>query len=53
MSIKQKLESVEKLNNFNIDRVQKKFTGKTTVNWYEGEPKDIVIDVRKEIKNLK
>lgn len=36
--LKDKLEKVQYINNKNIDLVHKRFTGKRTIHWKDGEP---------------
>lgn len=38
-TVNEKLEKVQYINNKNIDLVHKRFTGKLTIHWQNGEPK--------------
>ena len=47
VSTKVKLEKVQYVNNKNLDLVHKRFTGKLTIHWKEGEPmKEELYDFR-------
>ena len=48
--IDENLEKVEYLNNENIDLVHKKWTGRKTVHWKEGEPMEEEDYTKKKIK---
>jgi len=50
---KQRLDSVEKLNNSNIERSNRRYTGKTIIHWLDGEPLKINIDYSRDIRKLK
>ena len=46
----EKREKVLYLNNRDADRVSRRFTGKVTVNWFQGEPMDESEEVKGKIK---
>jgi hypothetical protein len=46
----EKLEKVLYLNNKDIGRVNRRFTGKVVVNWFKGEPMDEAEEVKGKIK---
>ncbi len=48
-SLSDKLEKVQYLNNNNIDRTHKGFTGQVLIHWYKGEPQKEEITRKKNI----
>lgn len=49
-TVNDKMEKVEYINNKNIDLVHKRFTGKRTIHWREGEPMIEEENRKKDIK---
>jgi len=47
-TVEEKLLIIQKISSANTERVRRKFTGKTTLNWKDGEVKNEEIILKKE-----
>lgn len=50
VNITNKLEKVEYINNKNLEMIHKRFTGKHTIHWLQGEPMTEEVNQKTDIK---